>query len=130
VLLEGESLTTPLTDEEITALDITSIKGGLTIIFLNHLLPGKTTIFDFYAPWCGPCKVYTPQLERLLLQNSTLALVKADIVDWKSPLAKQLTTDYHLFGLPFTLVFNDQGLLLGKVNGNNIEAVLEILQQK
>ena len=65
-----------------------------------------------------------------MLTNDNLALRKADIVDWKSNLAKQLTKEYKLPALPFTLIFDDTGNLLGKVEGNDIEKVKEIVATK
>lgn len=127
VLFEGESLVKPLTDEERSSLDIKTIKGGSKMKFVEHLSMGNITVFDFYADWCAPCRVFSPKVERLLLKYDNVALRKVDIVDWKSPLAKQLTKEYKLPALPFTLIFDATGGLLGKVEGNNIEMVAKIV---
>lgn len=129
-LFSGETLPQPLSEEEKKGLDIITIKGGDKINFKDHLTEGKITIFDFYADWCGPCKVFAPKAERLLLEYDNLALRKVDIVDWKSALAKQLTKDYKMPALPFTLTFDDKGNFLGKVEGNDIEKVKEIINKK
>jgi len=129
-LFAGETLPQPLTEKEKEGLDIKTIKGGNKIKFINHLAQGKITIFDFYADWCSPCKVFSPKVERLLLEQNMLALRKVDVVDWKSNLAKQLTKKYKLPFLPFTLIFDDKGNLLGKVEGNNIEKVKKIIAPK
>ena len=59
-----------------------------------------------------------------------MALRKVDVVEWKSELAKQLTKDYQLPSLPFTLIFNSEGELVGKIEGNDIEAVESIITKK
>ena len=128
-LFASEKLVEPLSNEERNGLDIKSIEGGGKIKFKDHLATGKVTIFDFYADWCAPCKVFTPKVERLLLKDKNIALRKVDLVDWKSKLAVQLTNDYKLPALPFTLVFDGEGNLLGKVEGNKIEVLEEILRQ-
>ena len=111
-------------------MDIKIIKGGKRLDFKKHLTEGKITIFDFYADWCGPCRLYSPKLEHLLSENpDNLSLIKVDVIDWKSELAKQLTKSYKLPALPFTLIFNDKGRLLGRVEGNDIEAVENIISQ-
>ncbi|MBL4656617.1 MAG: hypothetical protein JKX73_01360, partial [Flavobacteriales bacterium] len=56
-------------------------------------------------------------------------LVKADIVDWESALSKQLTQKFQFPSLPFVLVFNDKGKLLGKVHGNFIDKVEAIVEK-
>ena len=129
-LFSGETLPQPLTEKEKEGLDIKTIKGGDKINFKDHFTEGKITIFDFYADWCGPCRVFSPKAERLLLLYDNLALRKVDIVDWKSALAKQLTKDYKMPALPFTLIFDDKGKFLGKVEGNDIEKVKEIINKK
>ena len=129
-LFAGETLPQPLTEKEKEGLDIKTIKGGNKIKFTDHLAQGKITIFDFYADWCNPCKIFSPKVERLLLEQNMLALRKVDVVDWKSNLAKQLTKKYKLPFLPFTLIFDDKGNLLGKVEGNNIEKVKKIIAPK
>lgn len=127
---EGESITEPLTDIEKEGLDIEFIKGGEKLDFKAHLTNGKLTIFDFYAGWCGPCKLYSPKLERLVFENPVrLSLKKVDVVDWKSELAKQLTKQYKLPALPFTLIFDDKGKLIGRVEGNDIETVRKNIKQ-
>ena len=129
-LFAGETLPQPLTEKEKEGLDIKTIKGGNKIKFTDHLVQGKIAIFNFYADWCSPCKVFSPKVERLLLEQNMLALRKVDVVDWKSNLAKQLTKKYKLPFLPFTLIFDDKGNLLGKVEGNNIEKVKKIIAPK
>jgi thioredoxin 1 len=125
----GEELVKPLAKEQKENLDITTIKGGKKLSLSEHLAAGKITILDFYADWCGPCRLYSPKLENLLLDNTDLALRKVDVVDWKSDLAKQLTKDYKVPALPFTLIFNEKGELAGRVEGNNIEAVEAVIKK-
>ncbi|PCH98360.1 MAG: hypothetical protein COB85_01645 [Bacteroidetes bacterium] len=129
-LFEGESLVKALTDKERSAYDIKTIKGGHKMKFMEHLSSGKITVFDFYAEWCGPCRVFSPKVERMLLKYDNVALRKVDIVDWKSPLSKQLTKAYKFPALPFTLIFDAGGKLLGKVKGNNIEMVEDIINRQ
>ena len=87
------------------------------------------TIFDFYADWCAPCRLYSPKLERLVLEFPNLALRKVDMVSWESDLAKQLTKEYRLPALPFTLVFDEKGKLIGRIEGNEIEQVKSVLKK-
>ncbi len=122
-LFGDDVLITPLTEEEKKGLDILVIEGGKKINFKEHLAKDRITIFDFYADWCAPCKLYSPRLERLLLEMPGLALRKVDLVSWESELAKQLTKAYKLPALPFTLIFDDKGKLVAKIEGNEIEKV-------
>ena len=128
-LLPGESLVRPLKEEEKAGLDIEALPPGQKIKFKKKAVPGKITIFDFTAKWCGPCRIYSPKVERLLLKYPNLALREVDIVKWDSELGQQLTEEYQMPSLPFTLIFDEKGKLLGKVIGNNIEKVEAIISQ-
>ena len=128
-LFDKEMLEPPLTEAEREGLNIQDVKGGGKIKMRDYLSDGKITIFDFYAEWCGPCRVFSPKVERLILNHPNTILVKADIVDWESALSKQLTQKFQFPSLPFVLVFNDKGKLLGKVHGNFIDKVEAIVEK-
>ena len=130
IIFEGDSLVEPLTNEERANLDIETIKGGNKIKFKDYFSNGKITIFDFYADWCAPCRVFSPKVEHFIKNNPNIALRKVDIVNWKSEISKQLTKNYKIPALPFTLIFSAKGKLLGKVEGNKIEEVKFIVNSK
>ncbi|MBL4656707.1 MAG: thioredoxin family protein [Flavobacteriales bacterium] len=127
-LSKYETLSKPLTKEERKELDIVVIKGGNKIKFKDHLAYGKITIFDFYADWCGPCRVFSPKVERLIKNNPNVALRKVDIVTWKSELSKQLIKDHLMPALPFIIIFDNRGKVIGKIAGNRIKHVESIVK--
>ena len=126
---EDEALDSdPLSDEIRAGLDIQTVSHGEKIRVKDHLTPGKITIFDYYAEWCGPCHLLSPKLERLVLKYENVALRKLDLVDYDSKLAAQATREFKLPGLPFTRVFNDRGKLLGQIHGNRFDDIEAIVQ--
>jgi thioredoxin 1 len=126
-LFAGDSLVKPLSPEVKSKLDITDVSTGNRINFQQQTVQSKITVFDFYAQWCGPCRIYSPKLEHLVFRYPAVALRKVDIVNWTSEIGKQLTKEYKMPGLPFTLVFDTQGKLLAAVEGNHAEKVEEII---
>ncbi|SEK49937.1 thioredoxin [Haloferax larsenii] len=58
-------------------------------------------LVDFYADWCGPCKMLEPTVEQLAA-NTDAAIVKVD-VDKNQELAAQ----YQVRGVPTLLLFAD-----------------------
>uniref|UniRef100_A0A1D1Z4B0 Thioredoxin n=1 Tax=Anthurium amnicola TaxID=1678845 RepID=A0A1D1Z4B0_9ARAE len=58
-------------------------------------------IVDFYADWCGPCKVLAPILERTVKENKKVTLVKLNTDD--NP---ELAKKYEVSALPTVHVFH------------------------
>jgi len=78
----------------------------------------KTTpiVVDFWAEWCGPCKMLTPALEKLAGEASdTWKLVKVDIDEHQ-----QLSVEYGISGIPAVKMFSD-----GKVIADFVGALPE-----
>lgn len=57
-------------------------------------------VVDFYADWCGPCKMLSPILEQLERDNDDFEFFKVN-VDENGDLAAR----YHVFTIPNVVVF-------------------------
>ena len=86
--------------------DVSIITHGDKVELGAHAVPGKYTVFDFYAVWCPPCRALGPALEKLASRNpDRLAIRKVDIVDWTMPVAQQ----YGVEELPYLVLFDAGG---------------------
>ena len=90
------------------------ISQGQTITLADYLVPGKTTVFDFYSEFCPPCRRISPELVKLHQKRDDIAVVKVDInrpgvrgIDWQSPVARQ----FSLESIPHFKVFGPDGTL-------------------
>ena len=83
--------------------------GGKNISLKSYMKPGKVTVIDFYADWCGPCRQISPALERLANGDPNVNLVKVDIVKWGTPVTKQ----FNIQSIPYVRVFNARGRPIG-----------------
>jgi thiol-disulfide isomerase/thioredoxin len=90
------------------------ISQGQEVNLADYVVPGKTTVFDFYSEYCGPCRTIAPQLEKLHMARADVAVVKVDInrpdakgIDWRSPVARQ----FNLHSIPHFKVYGPDGKL-------------------
>jgi thiol-disulfide isomerase/thioredoxin len=75
-------------------------------------VPGKLTIFDFWATWCEPCKTLEPALIEIAKAHpDRVAIRRIDVVDWDSAVAAQHLTPGG-FGLPHLKVLDASGKLV------------------
>ena len=71
-------------------------------------------LVDFWAPWCGPCKMIAPALDQLATEYAGKAkVVKVDIDQNQATALK-----YHVRSIPMLLLFKD-----GQVQATQIGAV-------
>ena len=101
------------------------IAKGAQVQITDYVVPGKTTVFDFYSDFCGPCVQMTPSLEKLHSERADVVVVKVDInrpgtkgIDWKSPVAQQ----YKLQSIPHFKVYGPDGKLLAEDAPGNAKA--------
>lgn len=59
-------------------------------------------IVDFYAQWCGPCKMTEPIIKQLSEEVKNVKFTKVDVDQ-----NQELTSQYQVFSIPTFLVFKD-----------------------
>jgi len=91
--------------------------------FQKDVLDQKGLVFvDFYATWCGPCKMTSPIIEELATENPDIKFVKID-VDQNGELAGK----YNVFSIPTFVVLRDGQVIHQFAGGMGKEAFLEEL---
>ncbi len=101
------------------------ISHGAQVNINQHLALGNVTVVDFYADWCGPCRQLSPSLEQMARTDPEIALRKIDIVNWKTPVARQ----FNVNSIPQVNVYNRAGSLVGTVNGADIDRIKSYVAQ-
>lgn len=91
-----------------------------TATFEDQVLSAdQPVIVDFYADWCGPCKMLSPVLEQLAIEHTEVKITKVN-VDEEPALAER----YRVRGIPYVAIFRD-GKLSAQVIGYKPKAALE-----
>ncbi len=62
----------------------------------------EKVLVDFYATWCGPCKMLSPVIEKLSESDDTYNYYKMDVDN-----AVEVAKKYGIMSIPTLLVFED-----------------------
>jgi thioredoxin 2 len=65
-------------------------------------LADKPVVVDFWASWCGPCRVYAPEYERASKENQNAIFLKINTEE-----EQQLSAAFGIRGIPCTLIFKN-----------------------
>lgn len=105
---------------------ILNILGGFTMSVLNITKDSfeqdvlnqteKPVLVDFWAPWCGPCRMLGPVVEQLAENHGDKVIVGKVNVDEQPELASK----FNVTTIPTLIVFNN-----GKVTNTSIGVISE-----
>lgn len=83
----------------------------------------KKVLLDFYADWCGPCRMVLPLVEQIADENPQYVIGKINIDD-----EPELAQEFDVYSVP-TLVVMENGKVISQSSGarpkNQILALLE-----
>ena len=83
---------------------------------------GKTCLIDFYAVWCGPCKMMAPVIDEIANENPDVVVGKIDVDE-----NEELAAKYGVMSIPTILVIKDGEVaetFIGVTPKENIVAAL------
>ena len=71
--------------------------------FENTILENETVIVDFWAEWCGPCKMFAPTFETVSSEHPEIVFAKVDTED-----QQELASNFNIRSIPTLMIFRDQ----------------------
>lgn len=77
----------------------------------NEAVASGAVVVDFFATWCGPCKMVAPLLEKLEPKFESIKFLKIDIEE-----VPEIASEYQVSAVPTFLYFKD-GKVVNVVRG-------------
>ncbi len=93
-----------------------------TALEFNDLIKGDKVLVDFYADWCGPCKMLNMVLEELEPELNDITIVKVDADRFRS-----VAKDYSVINVPVVCLFSNGKLIKQQSGFMRKEELLEFI---
>ena len=80
----------------------------------------KKVLVDFWAPWCGPCRMVSPIVEEIAEENAAIKVAKINIDE-----QPQLASQYGVMSIPTLMVFENGDIADKAVGARNKSFILQ-----
>ena len=68
----------------------------------NNAIANGTTLVDFYADWCGPCRMVSPIVDEIAEERNDITVGKVNVDDENA-----LAVKYGVMSIPTLIIFKD-----------------------
>ena len=90
----------------------------------DNLIKEGTVLVDFFATWCGPCKMLSPVLEEVANENPDLKVLKVDVDE-----VGALAARFGIQAIPTLFLFKDGERKDSRMGYQNKNQLLAFINQ-
>jgi len=83
----------------------------------------KLVVIDFFATWCGPCKMIAPQIEEMAKTNENVVFLKVDVDE-----AEDAAQEFNVSAMP-TFIFMKSNAKVAELMGANADKLKELVEK-
>lgn len=82
----------------------------------------QTVLVDFYADWCGPCKMLTPVIDEIATEHPEVKVVKLNVDN-----APEIASRYGVMSIPTLIVFKNGQAVNQSVGYTGKQGIVDML---
>ena len=82
----------------------------------------KPVLLDFFAPWCGPCRMLSPVLDEIAQERPDVKVVKVNVDE-----EQELAAQYRVVSIPSLFIINNGEVVSQTLGAKPKHQLLEML---